>query len=186
MAISPTQQVESISAIASGLEFSDEGSLVAVSEEHRSTLTKQLKDLARGPGPTARFIRWFLSPGSDRTIFPASDVKAAGWVENALLLDSNVSEGWVRNALAFLPDQPLLHVGPAGFEPDAQRANFLRSSGAGRLPKNGVVCRRAGEMLRAQRSFEFALVAVDKALSADPADLAAQRLRREVLDAMGR
>jgi hypothetical protein len=89
--------------------------------------------------------------------------------------------------LAFLPDQPLLHIALAGFEPNATRANFLRSLGVGRLPKkNGVVCRRAGEMLRAQRSLDFALVAVDKALSADPTDLAAQRLRREVLDAMGR
>ena len=51
IANSPIQQVESLSAIASGLEFSDEGSLVAVSEEQRSKLTKQLKDLAQGLGP---------------------------------------------------------------------------------------------------------------------------------------
>jgi WD40 repeat protein/serine/threonine protein kinase len=88
MANSPAQQVESLSAIASGLEFSDEGSLVAVNEEHRSKLTKQLKDLAQGLGPSARFIRWFFSTGSDRTIFPASDVKIAEWVDNALLTNS--------------------------------------------------------------------------------------------------
>ena len=51
MANSPIQQVESLSAIASGLEFSAEGSLVAVNEEHRSKLTNQLKDLAQSPGP---------------------------------------------------------------------------------------------------------------------------------------
>ena len=49
MANSPAQQVESLSVIASGLEFSDEGSLVGVDEEHRSELAKQLKDLAQGP-----------------------------------------------------------------------------------------------------------------------------------------
>ena len=88
MADSPTLQVESLSDIASGLEFSDEGSLVAVNEEHRSKLTKQLKDLAQGLRPYARFIRWFFSTGSDRTIFPASDVKVAEWVDNALLDES--------------------------------------------------------------------------------------------------
>jgi hypothetical protein len=83
MADSPTQQVESLSVIAGGLEFSDDGSLVAVDEEHRSKLAKQLKDLAQGPAPGARFVRWFFSTASDRTIFPASDVKIAEWVDNA-------------------------------------------------------------------------------------------------------
>ena len=48
MAGSPALQVESLSDIASGLQFSDDGSLVAVNEERRSKLTKQLKDLAQG------------------------------------------------------------------------------------------------------------------------------------------
>ena len=49
MAGSLTLQVESLSDIASGFHFSDEGSLVAVNEERRSQLTKQLKDLAQEP-----------------------------------------------------------------------------------------------------------------------------------------
>ena len=184
MANSPPQQVESLSAIASGLEFSDEGSLVAVNEEHRSKLTKQLKDLAQGAGPSARFIRWFFSPGSDRTIFPASDVKIAEWVDNALLTNSNVTEEWIRNALIFLPNHPLLHIALAGFETDSQRADFLRSFGSARLPKSSAVCRRAGEMLLAQHQPRLALAAVDNALVADPTDQTAQRLRLEVLNAM--
>jgi hypothetical protein len=67
--------------------------------DDRSKLTKQLKDLAQGFGPSARFIRWFFSTGSDRTIFPASDVKIAEWVDNALLTNPNVTEEWMRNAL---------------------------------------------------------------------------------------
>ena len=184
MANSPPQQVESLSAIASGLEFSDEGSLVAVNEEHRSKLTKQLKDLAQGAGPSARFIRWFFSPGSDRTIFPASDVKIAEWVDNALLTNSNVTEEWIRNALIFLPNHPLLHIALAGFETDSKRADFLRSFGLARLPKSSAVCRRAGEMLLAQHQPRLALAAVDNALLADPTDQTAQRLRLEVLNAM--
>ncbi|MBV9489066.1 MAG: hypothetical protein JO069_04985, partial [Verrucomicrobia bacterium] len=39
-------RVEALSAIASGFQFSDDGSLVAVSEERRSQLTSQLKNLA--------------------------------------------------------------------------------------------------------------------------------------------
>ena len=186
IANSPTQQVESLSEIASGLEFSDEGSLVAVNEEHRSKLTKQLKDLAQGLGPSARFIRWFFSTGSDRTIFPASDVKIAEWVDNALLTNPNVTEEWVRNALIFLPNHPLLHIALAGFETDSKRADFLRSFGLARLPKNSIICTRAGEMLLAQDRPKLALAAVDQALLADPTDLPAQRLRLRVLDAMPR
>ena len=118
MADSATLQVESLSVIASGLQFSDDGSLVAVDEERRSQLTKQLKDLAQDLRPNARFVRWFFSTGGDRTIFPASDVKIAEWVDNALLTNPNVTEEWLRNALVFLPDHPLLHIALAGFETD--------------------------------------------------------------------
>ena len=186
IANSPTQQVESLSEIASGLEFSDEGSLVAVDEEHRSKLTKQLKDVAQGLGPSARFIRWFFSTGGNRTIFPASDVKVAEWVDNALLTNPNVTEEWVRNALNVLPNHPLLHIALAGFEADFTRADFLRSFGLARLPKNSIICRRASEMLLAQDRPTLALDAVDQALLADPTDLPAQRLRLRILDAMPR
>jgi WD40 repeat protein len=184
MANSPIQQVESLSAIASGLEFSAEGSLVAVNEEQRSKLTKQLKDLAQGLSPGARFVRWFFSTGSDRTIFPASNVKTAEWVENALLTNSNVTEEWIRDALIFLPNHPLLHIALAGFETDSKRADFLRSFGLARLPKSSAVYRRAGEMLLAQHQPRLALAAVDDALLADPTDQNAQRLRLKVLDAV--
>ena len=116
MANSPALQVESLSAIASGLQFSDDGSLVVVDEEHRSKLREQLKDLAQDLHSNARFIRWFFSSGSDRTIFPASDTKVIEWVENALLTNPNVTEEWVRNALVFFPDHALLHIALAGFE----------------------------------------------------------------------
>ncbi|MGA7395274.1 MAG: WD40 repeat domain-containing protein, partial [Terrimicrobiaceae bacterium] len=186
MANSPVQQVKSLSVIASGLEFTDEGSLVGVDEEHRSKLAKQLKDLAQGPGPSARFIRWFSSTGSDRTVFPASNVKIAEWVDNGLLTNPNVTEQWVRNALILLPNHPLLHIALAGFENDSKRADFLRSFGLARLPKNSAICTRAGEMLLAQGRPELALTAVDKALLADPTAFSAQRLRLKVLDVVPR
>ena len=119
-------------------------------------------------------------------IFPASDVKVAEWVDNALLTNPNVTEEWVRNALNVLPDQPLLHIALAGFEADAQCADFLRLFGLAKLPKNSAFCRRASEMLLAQHRPQLALAAVDKALLADPMDLAAQHLRLEVLGAMPR
>jgi hypothetical protein len=107
-------------------------------------------------------------------------------VDNALLTNSNVTEEWLRNALVFLPDHPLLHVALAGFETDSKRADFLRSLGLARLPRKSVVCTRAGEMLLAQHSPELALAAVDKALLADPSDLFAQRLRLKILEAIPR
>ena len=142
MASSSALQVESLSDIASGLQFSSDGSLVAVNEERRSKLTKQFKDLAQDPVSNARFIRWFFSTGSDRTIFPASDIKVIEWVDNALLTNPNVTEAWVRNALVFFPDHPLLHIALAGFETDPKRADFLRSFGLARLPKKSTVYAR--------------------------------------------
>ena len=179
-------QVESLSIVASGFKVADDGSLVTVDEQLRSRITTQLKSLARDDGPNARFIRWFYSAGNDRTIFPASEVKAVEWVENALLTNPNVNEEWVRSALVFLPDHPLLHIALAGFETDSKRADFLRSFGLARLPKKTAVCTRAGEMLLAQQHPELALAAVDNALLADPKDLSAQHLRVKVLGAMPR
>jgi predicted oxidoreductase (fatty acid repression mutant protein) len=181
---SSAQQVDSLSEAASGLEYLDDGSLVAVDEERRLKLTKQLKDLAQDPGPDARLIRWFFSTGGDRTVFPASDVKVAAWVDGTLLTNPNVTEEWLRNGLVFLPDHPLIHIALAGFETNSTRADFLRSFGLARLPKNSLVCTRAGEMLLVQHRPELALVAVDKALTANPADLPAQRLRLRIQDAM--
>jgi len=179
-------EVESLSIVASGLKFSDDGSLVAVDMERRSQLTRQLEALAQSPLPNARFLRWFFSTGSDRTIFPASDVKVAEWVDNALLTNPNVAEQWLRNALVFLPDHPLLHIALAGLETDSKRADFLCSFGFTRLPKDSVFCTRAGEMLLAQHRPELALAAIEKALIANPTDLRAHRLRIKVLDAMAR
>jgi hypothetical protein len=147
-------------------------------------LAKQLKDLAQGSGPGTRFIRWFFSAGTDETLFPASDLKITEWVDNALLTNSNLTEEWIRNALIFLPNHPLLHIALAGFETDSRRADFLRSFGLARLPKSSAVCRRAGEMLLAQHRPRFAKAAIDKGLLADPTDQPAQRLRLQVLDAM--
>jgi WD40 repeat protein len=186
MASSPALQLESLSDIASGLQFSEDGSLVVVNEERRSQLAKELKELAQDLRPNARFIRWFFSAGGDRTIFPASEVKIAEWVDNTLLTSPNVTEEWLRNALVYLPDYPLLHIALAGFETNSKRADFLRSFGFARLPNNSGFCTRASEMLLAQHQPALALAAIDKALLADPTDPRAQSLRLKILEAMSR
>jgi len=178
--------LQALSDIASGLHFADDGSLVVVNEERRSELANQLKNSAPDLGPNARFIRWFFSTARDRTIFPASGVKVSAWVNNSLLTNPNLSKEWMRNALAFLPDNPLLHIALAGFEADSRRADFLRSFGLARLPNNNAFCTRAAELLLEHHRPELALSAVDKVLRADPTDHAAQRLRLRVLDAMPR
>jgi WD40 repeat protein/serine/threonine protein kinase len=181
---SPVLQVEALAVVAGGLEISDDGSLVAADEERRSQLARLLRDAVQNTRPNGPFIPWFFQTVSDRTIFPASSVKVVDWVDNALLTNPNVTEEWLRNALVFLPQHALLHIALAGFENDSKRADFLRRFGISRLPKNSVVCTRAGEMLLAQRTPELALSAVEKALLADSKDQAAQRLRLKVLDAM--
>src|SRR5260221_12404420 len=107
-------------------------------------------------------MRWFFSTASDRTIFPASDVKIAEWVDNTLLTNPNVHEEWVRTALIFLPNDPLLHIALAGFETDSSRADFLRSFGLARLPKNSAVSRRAVEMLIAEARPKLPRAPVDQ------------------------
>jgi dipeptidyl aminopeptidase/acylaminoacyl peptidase len=120
--------------------ISNDGSLVIVSEERRSQLTKQFQDLARDLRPETRVIRWFFGTGRDRTIFPASDVKVAEWVDNALLTNPNVVDQWLQDALVLLPDHPLLHIALAAFETDPRRADFLRSFGLARHSKDSAVC----------------------------------------------
>ena len=71
-------------------------------------------------------------------------------------------------------------------KPSSKRADFLRSFGLARLPRDRVLCARAGEMLLAQQRPELALAAVDKPLLADPTDLQARRLRLQIQAAMKR
>ena len=80
-----------------------------------------------------------------------------------------------------VPNHPLLHIALAGSETDSKRADFLRLFGLARLPRNSIICTRAGEMLLAQDRPKLALAAVDQALLVDPADVTAQRLRLKVL-----
>jgi hypothetical protein len=98
--------------------------------------------------------------------------QVAEWVDNALLTNPNVAEQWLRNALVFLPDHPLLHLALAGLETDSKRADFLCSFGLARLPKDSVFCMRASEMLLAQHRPELALAAIEKALVAKSDGLA--------------
>jgi len=178
-------QLVSLSDIATGIRFSEEGSLVAVDEPDRAQLTAQLSALAVGNGPEARFLRWFFANDGNRTIFPLSDVAVADWIENALLTNSDVTEEWLRHGLLSLPDNALLHLALAKYETDSGRAAFLRSFGLARLPPGNVVlCVRAGEILLEQDQPALALTAVDKALLTDPANPQAQRLRLKVLDRM--
>jgi hypothetical protein len=170
--------------VASGVKFSDDGLLEAVDDERRLKLAGQLRDFARDSRPEAEFIRWFFSSGKKRTIFPASDIKIVDWVENTIQTNSNLTEQWLRNALIFFPDHPLLHIALAGFESDPKRADFLRSFGLARLPKQSQDWVRAGEMLFAQHRPDLALVALDNALAAHPADATVQNLRLKVLEAM--
>jgi hypothetical protein len=178
--------LQALSDIASGLRFSDDGSLVAVNQARRSELANQLKHSAHDPDPNARFLHWFFSTAGERTTFPASAVKVSDWVNNALLTNLNLTREWMQSALAFLPDNPLLHIALAGFETDSKRANFFRSFGLARLPDSSAFCTRAAELLLEQHRPEVAISAIDKALRADPTDLPAQRLRLRVLEAMPR
>jgi WD40 repeat protein len=175
-----------LSEIATGLNFLEDGSLVAVDVQQRSQLTNDLIERVQGVSPDARFLRWFLDAGPNRTIFPASIVKATEWIEAALLTNPDVTEPWLRNALSYVPDHALLHIALAKFQPNQERAAFLRSFGLARLPKNSTLCARASELLLLQDQPDLALAAIDKGLLVDPTNLSAQRLRLKILDKISR
>jgi hypothetical protein len=131
---------------------------------------------------SAQFIEWFLSAGSERTLFPASKTKIVEWVHNAVLTNPDLSEEWLRSTLQLLPDDPLLHVALAKFENNPQRADFLRAFGLARLPKDSSICVRVAQMLLEQHQSKLALNAVEKGLLTDATNESAQRLRLEILD----
>jgi hypothetical protein len=116
--------------------------------------------------------------------FQRAVVRVSDWVNNSLLTNPDLTKQWMRNALAFLPNNPLLEIGLAGFEADSRRADFLRSFGLARLPNNSAFCTRAAELLVGHGRPERALSAVDKALRGDPTDLPAQRVRVRILRAI--
>ena len=173
-----------LSDVASGLRFSEEGSLVAVDEAERSLLTRELNDLAVGNDPNARFLRWFFGTAATGTIFPTSDTKVPQWIDNAILTNSDLTEAWIRNALLFLPDNALLHLALAKFEPGSARADFLLSFGLATLPKDCAHCVRAAEILLEQNQPVLALAAVDKGLLQDQTNSSAQQLRLKILDSI--
>ena len=107
MASSPALQVESLSDIASGLQFSSDGSLVAVNEERRSKLTKQLKDLAQDLRSNARFIRWFFSTGSDRTSLPGERHQSYRVGRQRPSHESKCNRSMGAKRFGFLPRSPV-------------------------------------------------------------------------------
>ncbi|MBV8970361.1 MAG: PQQ-binding-like beta-propeller repeat protein, partial [Verrucomicrobia bacterium] len=167
MATSPGLQIEAISDVACGLHFSEDGSLLPITEERRVELASQLKQLAALSDSSGRFIRWFFSIGDERTIFPASETKTSEWVNNALLTNPHVAESWLQDALTVCPDHSLLHIALSEFELDSARADFLRSFGLARLPKNQDFCERAAQMLLDQHRPGLALIVIDRALLID-------------------
>jgi WD40 repeat protein len=178
--------VETLSEIAIGLRFSEDGSLVTVDEQRRHQLTQEVRPSMEARPAGAQFLKWFLSAGGERTLFPASNTKAVEWIHNALLTNVDLSEEWLRSALVLLPDDPLLHVALAKFENSSQRADFLRAFGLARLPKDLAVCVRIAQMLLDQHQPKLALTAVEKGLLADATNESAQHLRLEILEFLQR
>ena len=173
--------VETLSEIATGLRFSADGSLVPVEEQRRQQLTQEVRPLMDALPAGAQFTQWFLSAGGERTLFPASKTKGVEWVHNGVLTNADLSEGWLRAALLLVPDDSLLHVALAKFENNPQRADFLRTFGLVRLPKDSSICVRVAQMLLEQHQPKVALTAVEKGLLTDPTNESAQHLRLEIL-----
>jgi len=178
--------VETLSEIASGLRFSEDGSLVEVDEQRRQQLMQEVRLLMGARLASAQFIQWFLGAGGERTLFPASNTKVIDWVHNALLTSADLSQEWLRSTLISLPDDPLVHVALAKFENDPQRADFLRAFGLARLPKDSVGCVRIAQMLLDQHQPKLALTVVKEGLLEDATNESAQHLRGEILEFLKR
>jgi tetratricopeptide (TPR) repeat protein len=148
-------------------------------------MTRML-DLTKDNQPVSHFIRWFCSPTEEQTIVPDSEVKNGTWVDNQILTIPRVSESFALEAFEAFPSRPLPEIAMAKFAQGAAGANFLRTLGVARLPRDCPICTKAGEMLRDQSQPERALVAANKALAADMSCLSAHRLKAACLDDLNR
>jgi hypothetical protein len=99
----------------------------------------------------SRFIRWFCSPIEERPIFPDSKMNNATWLDNQIVSIPSVPESLATNAFEDFPSRPLPELAMAKYAEDSAGADFLRSQALKRLPKDGAICTKVGEMLRDQR-----------------------------------
>lgn len=175
------RQVGQLSELASALEISEDGTLTAIPSERRSELMSQMLASAKDDQLLGPFIRWFCTPIEEQTIFPNGKMDNGTWIDNQILTIPLVSESFATEAFETFPGRPLPQIAMAAFTPDSAGANFLRSLGLERLPKDCGICTKAGEMLRNQRQPERALVAANKALTANNTSLPAHRLRAACL-----
>ena len=180
------RQVGLLSELASGLEISEDGSLTAIPSGRRFKLITQVRDSAKEDELMSRFIRWFCSPIEERTIFPDSKMNNATWLDNQIVSIPSVPESLATNAFEAFPSRPLPELAMAKYAEDSAGADFLRSQALKRLPKDGAICTKAGEMLRDQRRPYLALEAADKALAVDTTSLPAHRLRVACLTDLNR
>jgi hypothetical protein len=171
------RQVGLLSELASGFEISEDGSLTAIPSGRRFELITQVRDSAKDDELMSRFIRWFCSPIEERTIFPDSKMNNATWLDNQIVSIPSVPESLATNAFEAFPSRPLAELAMAKYAKDSAGADFLRSQALKRLPKDGAICTKAGEMLRDQRRPYAALEAADRALAVDTTSLPAHRLR---------
>jgi WD40 repeat protein/serine/threonine protein kinase len=180
------RRVGLLSELASGLEISEDGSLTAIPSGRRFELVTQVRDSAKDDELMSRFIRWFCSPIEERTIFPDSKMNNATWLDNQIVSIPSVPESLATNAFEAFPSRPLPELAMAKYAEDSAGADFLRSQALKRLPKDGAICTKAGEMLRDQRRPYMALEAADKALAVDTTALPAHRLRAACLTDLNR
>jgi tetratricopeptide (TPR) repeat protein len=180
------RQVGLLSELASGLKISEDGSLTAIPSGRRFELITQVRDSAKDDEPMSRFIRWFCSPIEERTIFPDSKMNNATWLDNQIVSIPSVPESLATNAFEAFPSRPLPELAMAKYAKDSAGADFLRSQALKRLPKDGAICTKAGEMLHDQRRPYRAFEAAAKALAVDATSLPAHRLRVACLTDLNR
>ncbi|HET9378743.1 MAG TPA: hypothetical protein VFO40_27475, partial [Chthoniobacterales bacterium] len=180
------RQVGLLSELASGLKISEDGSLTAIPSGRRFELITQVRDSAKDDELMSRFIRWFCSPIEERMIFPDSKMNNATWLDNQIVSIPSVPESLATNAFEAFPSRPLPELAMAKYAKDSAGADFLRSQALNRLPKDGAICTKAGEMLRDQRRPYQALEAAGKALAVDTTSLPAHRLRVACLTDLNR
>jgi WD40 repeat protein/tetratricopeptide (TPR) repeat protein len=189
----PTWILRRSQAIA-GLEFSEDGELVAMPNEARRSI---LLEETPGDDAWAKLARWLVMPSDKRTLTPNSPVTVRLIAERER--DSGTRKG-LESALRYNPTVPLAHVLLAGVlaEEDAKknaeerdpsiphRVGFLRYCGLRLLPEDAALQSRAAESLVKQGVYKGALSAVGKALALEPKNLAALRAQSSAFSGLKR
>jgi len=164
---------------AGDVRLDGEGNVVSIPPRE---WLQDLGDILRSAGADrsgyGEIAQWLLLPTRQRPVRPGSEITQEEAADKLITADAVNQQ--IQRAYDLYPTHPLIHLALARFETNPTRAAFLCDYSLNRLPDDAALWSRAAEILQAIGDKPRALRAADKALSSDPKNERALKIRREV------